>query len=224
MRGAGARLTIGVPATVAPDHSLAEIALHWGTDDREIVEVGWEVAPRRYPDALPHLFVHRWIDGHPCEGDCSFLRSSPRLAPGMSLAAWADRPVPMGLLLWQGLAWVWVDGEWLGAFDAPPRPPRVASVGQWFGEVFFVRSPSSVAMGNGVSPDRLDAARFERVCDVPTDSETCVVRAARFPRVTAPGRFEVRVAGPGSFRYGGPLRPRPPPSSASGGTPPATGK
>ena len=127
MQGAGARLTIGVPATVAPDHSLAEVALQWGTDDRDIVEVGWEVAPRRYGDALPHLFVHRWIDGRACEGDCSFLRWSPRLVSGMSLAAWPEKPVAMGLLLWKGLAWASPICKCSTCCNYTVRPPQESS-------------------------------------------------------------------------------------------------
>ena len=251
MRGAGARLSIELPATAAPDHSLAEVSLHLGPEERDILEVGWEVAPRRYADAVPHLFVHRWIDGRPCEGDCGLRRWSPRLFPGMPLGAWAGRMVGVGWLLWQGRAWAWVDGEWLGAFDLAPRNSRLASMAQWFGEVFFVHAPPRVAMGNGRSVREPAAARFDRVCDVPPDADGCVVRSARFPRVTEPDRYPLRVDGPGGFRYGGPgeapagvgpapttdvdgaasgtaaparLRPRPPPSSASGEMPAATGR
>ncbi|MGZ6162892.1 MAG: neprosin family prolyl endopeptidase [Myxococcaceae bacterium] len=231
MRGAGARLSIEVPATTSPDHSLAEVSLQWGKDEADIVEVGWEVAPRRYADAGPHLFVHRWVAGRPCDDGCPFVQSSARLAPGMSLAAWVGKSVAVGWLLWEGRAWAWVDGEWLGAFELGPGAPPAAGVAQWFGEVFFVRSSPGVAMGNGRPSGAQDAARFDQVCDVPPEVPSCIVRAARFPRVTRPDRYSLQRDRAGAFRYGGPgnrapgapLTPRPPPSSASEGTPSARG-
>jgi len=231
MRGAGARLSIEAPPTSSPDHSLAEVSLQWGDEGQDIVELGWEVAPRRYGDPVPHLFVHRWVEGHAC-AQCPFQQWSPRLSPGVSLAAWSGAELSVGWLLWQGRAWAWADGEWLGAFDLGPssRAPAVASVAQWFGEVFFARSPPRVPMGNGRPADEPGAARIREVCDVPDDRLDCVVRPARFPRVTRPELYRLRIDGAGAFRYGGPgeapgapLTPRPPPSSASGGTPTATG-
>lgn len=229
LRGAGARLGIEDPGATSPDHSLAEVSLQWGKDDHDIVEVGWEVAPRRYADTGPHLFVHRWVDGRTCVDACPFVQSSPRLAPGMSLAPWVGKSLAVGLLLWEGRAWAWVDGEWLGAFELGPGATPTASVAQWFGEVFFVRSSPGVAMGNGRPSGTRDAARFDQVCDVPAEVPRCIVRAARFPRVTRPDRYTLQRDGAGAFRYGGPgerapgppLTPRPPPSSASEGTPSA---
>jgi len=225
LRGAGARLEIEVPAVESPDHSLAEVALRWGEDDREILEVGWEVAPRRYGDGQPHLFVGRWVNGSPCEQACPFVASSRRLVPGMSLGRWAGKSLAVGWLIWEGRAWAWVDGEWLGAFELGERSPNVVRVAQWFGEVFFVRDPPTVAMGNGRAAEHSEAARFSSVCDVPDGGEACVVRPIRLPSVTSPGRYDLRVDEPGGFRYGGPgVRPPPPPSSASEGRPPATGR
>src|SRR5262249_57667189 len=63
MRGAGARLSIHAPAVSGPGHSLADVALQWGDDGQEILEAGWEVAPARYHDGAPHLFVQRWVRG-----------------------------------------------------------------------------------------------------------------------------------------------------------------
>jgi hypothetical protein len=227
MRGAGARLGIEVPDATSPDHSLAEVSLQWGKDEHDIVEIGWEVAPRRYADTMPHLFVHRWVGGRPCVDGCPFVQSSPRLAPGMSLSPWVRKSLAVGWLLWEGRAWAWVDGEWLGAFELGPGAPLTAGVAQWFGEVFFARASPGVAMGNGRSAGAQDAARFDRVCDVPAEGPSCIVRAARFPRVTRPDRYTLQRDGAGAFRYGGPgerapgapLTPRPPPSSASEGTP-----
>ena len=232
MRGAGARLSIEGPAVVAPDHSLAEVALQWGGSEHEIVEVGWEVAPRRHGDSEPHLFVHRWVKGRPCAAPCGFVRWSPRLWPGMSLARWTGKDLTVGWLLWEGRAWAWADGEWLGAFalDAVDAP-RLARVAQWFGEVFFVRPPPRVSMGNGLAGNLPGAARVTMVCDVPEQDPECVVRPERFPRVTEPGFYPMRTDSDGGFHYGGPaqatpseVRPPPPPSSASEGTPPATGR
>ena len=232
MRGAGARLSIEAPAVAAPDHSLTEVALQWGGAEHEIVEVGWEVSPRRHGDAEPHLFIHRWMKGKPCAAPCGFERWSPRLWPGMSVARWTGKDLAVGWLLWEGRAWAWVDGEWLGAFAFNPvEAPRLAHVAQWFGEVFFVQSPPRVPMGNGRPADMPGAARVTAVCDVPEQTPGCVVRPERFPRVTEPGLYSMRTEADGGFFYGGPaegtpsrLTPRLPPSSASEGTPPAKGR
>jgi hypothetical protein len=225
VRGAGARLSIEAPEISAPDHSLAEVAIQWGRADHDIVEIGWEVAPHRHGDAAPHLFVHRWSDGRPCSGPCGFQRWSPRLWPGMSLARWKGKEVALGWLLDRGRAWAWADGEWLGSFgiDGEDRHP-VARVAQWFGEVFFVRPPPRIPMGNGLPADAPAAARISAVCDVPAGEAICKVRRERLPRVSEPEVYSLWTASDGGFRYGGPLRPRPPPSSASGGTPSATGR
>lgn len=225
MRGAGARLSIEAPAVDSPDHSLAEVSLHWGPSEHDIVELGWEVAPRRHGDAEPRLFVHRWVQGKPCTGPCGFEPRSRRLWTDMPLGRWIGKDLAVGWFLWEGRAWAWADGEWLGSFALEPREaPRVAPVAQWFGEVFFVRSPPRVPMGNGRDADSPQAARVSAVCDVPGQALECIVRPERFPRVTAPDVYSMRTKADGGFRYGGPLRPRPPPSSASGGTPPATGR
>jgi hypothetical protein len=161
--------------------------------------------------------------GKPCSGACGFQRWSRRLWPGMSLEHWRGKDLAVGWLLDEGRAWAWADGEWLGSFLLDAKaPPRVASVAQWFGEVFFVRPPPRIPMGNGLPGEAPGSARITTVCDVPEGATTCKVRPERFPRVTEPDVYSLWTASDGGFRYGGPLRPRPPPSSASGGTPPAT--
>ena len=222
LRGAGARLSIEAPSVTGMDHSLAEVSLQWGRADHDIVEIGWEVAPNRYGDGAPHLFVHRWKGGRPCSGPCGFQRWSRRLWPGMSLARWKGKDLAVGWMLREGRAWAWVDGEWLGSF--PIEAPEVASVAQWFGEVFFVRPSPRIPMGNGLPAEASGAARITSVCDVPQGETACKVRPERFPRLSEPDVYSLWTASDGGFRYGGPLRPRPPPSSASGGTPPATGR
>ncbi len=224
MRGAGARLSIETPAVAAPDHALTEIALQWGRAEQDIVELGWEVAPRRHGDPQPRLFVHRWVQGKACASPCGFEISSRRLWLDMPLGRWIGKELAVGWLLWEGRAWAWVDGEWLGSFPLGPDAPRIAPVAQWFGEVFFVRTPPRVPMGNGLAADSSGAARMTSVCDVPEQGVHCVVRPERFPRVSQPDAYSMRTEADGGFRYGGPLRPRPPPSSASEGTPPATGR
>jgi hypothetical protein len=227
MRGTAARLSVEAPRTSSPDHSLAEVSLHWGEQGEEIVEIGWEVAPRKYGDGDPHLFVHRFVGGRACGERCPFQRWSRRLAPGMSLGPWTGAELPLGWVLWQRRAWAWADGEWLGAFDLGSAVTPVAIAAQWFGEVFFLQPPPRVPMGNGRPAEDRGAARVREVCDVPEGAETCVVRPTRLPRVTRPATYGLRRDGPGAFRYGGPgetgLRPRPPPSSASAGTPRGTG-
>ena len=229
MRGAGARLSIEAPEVSGRDHSLADVSLQWGPDGQEIVEVGWEVSPGRYHDNAPHLFVQRWVRGRPCEAGCSFFRWSGRLAPGMSLAPWIGKDLAVGWLLREGRAWAWADGEWLGAFELGEDAPVTANVAQWFGEVFSLEPTWQVPMGTGQHPDLADAATIGSVCDVPESGAGCVVRATRFARVTRPDIYLMVRNGPGGFAYGGPVgpagvTPRPPPSSASEGTPPATGR
>jgi hypothetical protein len=143
----------------------------------------------------------------------------------MSLARWKGKEVALGWLLDRGRAWAWADGEWLGSFgiDGEDQHP-VARVAQWFGEVFFVRPPPRIPMGNGLPADAPAAARISAVCDVPAGEAICKVRRERLPRVSEPEVYSLWTASDGGFRYGGPLRPRPPPSSASGGTPSATGR
>jgi len=233
MRGAGARLSIEAPLVTYPDHALAEVSLQWGEEGEEVVEIGWEVAPRKYGEEGPHLLVHRFLHGRACGDECALQPWSARLRAGMPLGAWTGAELAVGWLLWEGRAWAWADGEWLGYFDlstSGPTPGR-AMVAQWFGEVFFLQPPPRVSMGNGRAPQDPRAATISTVCDVPEEAAGCVVRSTRFPRVTRPESYRIDIAGPGALRYGGPgesddpgLRPRPPPSSASGETPPATGR
>ena len=156
-------------------------------------------------------------------------QSSPRLTPGMSLEPWVGKSLAVGLLLWEGRAWAWVDGEWLGAFELGPGATPAASVAQWFGEVFFVQLSAGVAMGNGRPSGTRDAARFDQVCDVPAEvtevHRPCCSLPARDPagigtRSSATERGRFATAALASVRRPT-LTPRPPPSSASEGTPSA---
>jgi hypothetical protein len=228
LRGAAARLEVSAPLTPTGAHSSAEVVVRGGPELRDLVEIGWTVAPRRHPDGQPHLLVQRWIDGQPCEGPCGFRPWSSAFAAGMSLAPWVGRTIHVGWLLWEGRWWAWFEGGWLGWYEAALWEGQFVegNVAQWFGEVLLTPAAEPVVMGNGRPGEEPGAARFSQVCDVPPSSESCVERSLRTPRVSAPHLYSIHRESPGAFRYGGSgrltdLTPPRPPSSTSEGTPAA---
>ena len=132
----------------------------------------------------------------------------------------------MGIVLFEQRWWVFVEGEWLGFFDAADWGGRLdgAAALQWYGEVFTREPPPHLSMGNGRPAEDGRAARFDDVCDVPLSGGGCERRARRFARATEARFYGVVTESGSSFRYGGPgapagVTPRRPPSSASGETP-----
>jgi hypothetical protein len=226
--GAGAWLDVERPSVPPGAHSVAEIAVRSSRVPKDSIEIGWSVSPALHGDGEPHLFVHRWIAGEPCTGDCGWRQRDERWAPGISLAAVVGRPLSMGWQFHQGRWWAWVEDAWIGYFDDPSWADVFsrARLVQWFGEVFAAGEPPAVPMGNGRSAADPAAARFRRLCLV--TGARCSPFSPVWAEVTTATLYSVEQEVDG-FRYGGPgeppaLTPRPPPSSASGGTPPATGR
>jgi hypothetical protein len=227
--GGAARISVHAPRTSPRSHVLAEIAIQGQPASLDAIEVGWIISPPRFGDSRPRLFVHRWLDGQGCWEDCGFQPWSARLAPGDPLDDWVGQSAAMGIVLFERRWWVFVEGEWLGFFDASDWRGRLdgAAALQWYGEVFTPDLPPRLPMGNGLPASDKGAARFDEVCDVPPAGGRCEARARRFGRATE-ARFYGLVSESGSaFRYGGPgapveVTPPRPPSSASGGTPGAT--
>ncbi len=210
-------------------HSLAELAVTGEGTSRDGVEVGWRVSPTLEGDARPHLFVHRWRAGDPCWTDCGFVPWSARWAVGDALDVLEGAGVALGVAVTDGRWWVWFDGDWLGFFESADWAGRLdaAASAHWYGEVFSPGARAAGEMGNGRPGTDSDAARVEGLCQILPGSWNCLGGAFVFPFASELDRYPVRLRGDG-FRYGGPgttaaLTPRPPPSSASGGTPPATG-
>jgi hypothetical protein len=229
--GAGARFSVHRPRPAPGGHSLVELAVGSGLERSNAVEAGWRVSPPLQGDGLPRLFVHRWIDGGPCWSDCGWREWSPRWAPGDALEMLEGKEVALGIALFQGRWWVWFDGEWLGYFETKDWGGRLdeGATAQWFGEVFAPSAPVSGEMGNGRRGDDPDAARVEEICQILPSTWVCRRVTSAFPHTSDATRYPLRPAGEDGFRYGGPgeppaVTPRPPPSSASEGTPRATGR
>lgn len=229
MVGAAAVLDVWNPAVGPGEHSLAELALRGGPDLREVLEIGWTVSPRLHPDGRPILLVQRWSAGRLRDGTGGLHPWSSAFAPGMDLSAWIGRSIRVGWLHREGRWWAWFEGGWLGWYDdddfADPFP--VAGAAQWFGEVFFGGLRPTLAMGNGRHATDAGAARFGGLCTMGPGDTRCTAPRTLWPRVTDRAAYGLVVEGTDGFRYGGPgepvARPRPPPSSASEGTPSARG-
>ena len=230
LSGAAATLEVWNPAAGPTEHSLAELALRGGPELREILEIGWTVSPRHRADGRPILLVQRWAGGRLQEGSGGLHPWSSAYAPGMDLSAWIGRTIRVGWLRWEGRWWAWFEGSWIGWYGEEEGGPfEVASAVQWFGEVFFAGSRSDLRMGNGRHAQETGAARFRELCTLSRGEERCTPPHSLWPQVTDAAVYGLALEAPDRFRYGGTgvlatLRPRPPPSSASEGTPPATGR
>jgi hypothetical protein len=226
--GAAATLQVWNPTVGPGEHSLAEVALRGGADLGDVLEIGWTVSPRHRADGGPILLVQRWIGGRLQQGSGGLHPWSSAYAPGMDLSGWIGRTIRVGWLRWEGRWWAWFEGSWLGWYDGGDGGPfDVAKVAQWFGEAFFTGSGPTVPMGNGRHPGQTGAARIDKICTVRPGEERCAAPRSLWPQVTDSKAYGLALEGPDAFRYGGAggteeIRPRPPPSSASEGTPPAT--
>ena len=230
LTGAAASLEVWDPMVGPAEHSLAELALRGGPDLREVLEIGWTVSPRQRADGQPILLVQRWVGGRLQAGSGGLHPWSSAYAPGMDLSGWIGRTIRVGWLRWEGRWWAWFEGSWIGWYGGEDgRQFDVANVAQWFGEVFFTGSRPALPMGTGRHPSETGAARIREICTVGPGAERCMLPRSLWPQVTDSALYGLALEGPDGFRYGGAgvaasLRPRPPPSSASGGMPPATGR
>jgi hypothetical protein len=226
--GAAATLEVWSPMVGRNEHSLAELSVRGGPDLREILEIGWTVSPRHRADGRPILLVQRWVAGRLREGSGGLHPWSSAYAPGMDLSAWIGHSIRVGWLLWEGRWWAWFEGSWIGWYGGEEGIPfEVAGAAQWFGEVFFAGALPALPMGNGRPAEAAGAARFRELCTIARGETRCAPPRTLWPRVTDRALYGLAVEASDRFRYGGPgglLTPRPPPSSASGGTPPGTGR
>ncbi|HVP61814.1 MAG TPA: neprosin family prolyl endopeptidase [Myxococcaceae bacterium] len=229
-QGVGARLMVAAPHTAEGEHSLAELSAESGFLHRNLVEVGWRVAPRTLGDARPHLFVFHWVHGTPrCYDGCGFVPTGGWAIPGRDLSTNVGRLLYLGMVAVEGTWWVWLEDGWVGSFPASEWDGNFiqATTVQWFGEVWSRSDPARSAMGTGERAGRPGAALFRDLCTVDLASWTCRPTDAEL-RMTAPALYDARLDADRVLSFGGPgalaeLTPPPPPSSASAGTPAATG-
>jgi hypothetical protein len=158
--GGAVEMAIGDPEiNIGGSHSLAEIAFSSGPENLRTIELGWDVDPGLFGDALPHLFVFVNNDGYEEGGDdcyeCHFvpIEGAP-FAPGQSLDPEVTGPsntYPFGVEFIDGNWWVWFDFEWIGyleggfwnhEFTSPPEHE------EW-GEVYDNHGDTT-DMGNGL--------------------------------------------------------------------------
>jgi len=231
-RGLAARVLVTRPRVMPGEHALVELSAQLGTSPRHAAEVGVRVSPPDYGDTAPHLFVFAWAAGRrTCYDGCGWADASTDVRPGDSLDARVGTEVTLGLVLVEGAWWAWMDDHWLGAFSPEVWSSAFTEADglQWFGEVYADPPPARSEMGTGVAADAPGAATLRGLCRVPWDRWVCEEELATVPFSDEPARYGAVRWPDGRLTYGGPgtgpeLTPRPPPSSASGGTPPATGR
>jgi len=233
VRGIAARVQVTRPVVAGDEHSLVEVEAQLGPRAaRHAVELGIRTSPVEYRDGEPHLFVFAWVAGRrTCYDGCGWRGAGASVRPGEALGGRIGTEVTLGLVLHQGAWWAWMDSEWLGAFplDVWEGAFSEAEGLQWFGEVYAPGGQPRSEMGNGLGATSPGAATIRGLCHVPWDRWTCVEEERVELLADAPSRYSAALWPDGTLSYGGPgdppaLTPRPPPSSASGGTPSARGR
>jgi hypothetical protein len=232
-RGLAARILVIRPRVAPGEHALVELSAQLGASPPHAAELGLRVSPTDHGDPDPHLFVFAWAAGRrTCYDGCGWADASTDLRPGDSLGSRVGTEVTLGLVLVDGAWWAWMDDRWLGAFSPEIWSSAFTEADglQWFGEVYTNDPPARSEMGTGVGASVPGAATIRGLCRVPWDRWVCEEERSVAPFADGPSRYGAVRWPDGSLTYGGPgaapdsLRPRPPPSSASGGTPGATGR
>ena len=212
--GAYAYLAAAKPKLGSNDfHTLAEIAVQ-SADERQVIEVGWNVNRNLYGDSEPHLFVFHWVNGQPtCYNGCGYEQVHQRYVAGMTL------PVNSSLKAFDiqstGDAW-WIgyDTEWIGYFPKSlwGGSFNEANVVQWYGEVAgAVSAEPCTEMGNGLAATNSKAAKFSDVglyAQAPTGFNVVKAEASALYSIKAwdiskpvdgdKNRAIIRFGGPGS--------------------------
>ncbi len=230
-RGVAARVQVTRPRVVGAEHSLVEVLAQLGTSGRHAAEIGLRISPTEYGDGEPHLFVFAWAHGRrTCYDGCGWADAALTTRPGDSLADRVGTEVTLGLVLVDGVWWAWLDTDWLGAFSPEVWSGAFSEADglQWFGEVFTPEPPARSQMGTGAAADSRGAATLRGLCHVPWDRWICQEEAQALPFADEPVHYGAVRWSDGRVTYGGPgtgpaVTPRPPPSSASEGTPSARG-
>ncbi|MEO8504938.1 MAG: neprosin family prolyl endopeptidase, partial [Acidobacteriota bacterium] len=206
--GGGMTMRIQRPTVVNSGHSLDELAVQGGTDDGNIIELGWNVSNSQYGDSNTHLFVFHWMNWTPtCYDACNWHQYSATYFPGMNLNALVGRDVYIGYVFYQGNWWAWFDNQWLGYYPGSEwggdytRSEYI----QWFGEVSSDNGlPPNTQMGNGLFPTNAGAAPNVTLCDVDAGAWVCWYRDLQSLGPNYPPYYDVRRVGFGAVRFGGP--------------------
>jgi hypothetical protein len=158
--GASISITQNHPKVATQDyHSLAELAVE-SSDGRQIVEIGWIVAPDVNGDSRTHLFVYHWVNGSgSCYNGCGFVSTSTKYTPGglVKVGTVGTYAIHYSTGKWM----LTYDGVKLGYFPESLWSGQFKSIGlvQAFGEVASSSAtrPRS-QMGNGVEGTSSKAA------------------------------------------------------------------
>lgn len=209
--GGGMTMTVERPAydgSGGPGHTLDEMSVQGGTDNGNIIELGWNVSTSQYSNANPHLFVFHWIGWSPtCYDACNWQQYSATYFPGMDLGTLVGRSVYIGYVYYEGNWWAWFDNQWLGYFPGSEWNGEYSrnSIIQWFGEVATLNGiPPHTDMGNGLFPSNSGAARNATLCDVSIADWVCWYRDQQSWGRTFPAYYDIDRTGFGETRYGGP--------------------
>jgi hypothetical protein len=197
--GASVALTQAKPALAAADfHSLAELAVE-SADGRQIVEVGWIVAPEVNGDSKPHIFVFHWIDGVPtCYNGCGYV--------SVTAPTGAGDPVTVGVTGKFGIKhgshrwWISYGGVHIGYYPDSEWSGRFTSTAlvQAFGEVAAAGPTPCTDMGNGVFGSAAGSARISKLALSGQPTPAVLVND------TAPSLYDFGGVKAHAFRFGGP--------------------
>lgn len=200
--------SLGPSSGQAGQHSLVELAVE-SADQQQVIEVGWIVAPRIFPDSRPHLFVFYWVDGQPKGYDYNFNYQSG-LRPGAKVAV--DGKTHLYVIrFFQGNWWIRYDSTWIGFFNgtiwntkANPNKFTQVSIAAWFGEVAVPKSQPSlchIQMGNGIFGYNNGSAIVNNMYFVVNGTE--ITTYAQVVQTVASDYTVGNFTG-SSFTYGGP--------------------
>ena len=137
-------------------HSLDEIAVQGGTNNGNIVELGWLVSSDQEGNNNPHIFVYHWKNWvGTCYDGCGWQQWSGTYHPGMDIGSSVGKKVYIGYVFYQGNWWAWFDDQWMGYFPGSEWNGQYTktSLIQWFGEV---------ASANGIPPETQMARNLGR--------------------------------------------------------------
>ncbi len=201
--GASVSITQADPVVgVADSHSLAEMAIE-SSNEQQIIEVGWSVAPEQWGDTQPHLWVFHWINSDPtCYDGCGFVAVKSSTPVGSDVTVGATGTFKMA---YSGSKWVVTyDGHEIGYFPESLWGGDFTSLGlvQVFGEVAAGASttqPSS-QMGDGVLGTQTGSALISAFS---LDHSTSKPSLSAYD--LADGWYNYGNAQPKRMRFGGPV-------------------
>ncbi len=207
--GGGVTTWVEIPAVSSESgtHSIFEISVQGGTDDGDIVEIGWI----REAGSL-ELFVFHWIGWNPtCYNGCGWVQWNPNIVAGSTwvplLQHWFGAPSYMGYVYYapQGNWWAWYMNQWLGYFPGSEWGGSYTqtSLIQWFGEVYEDDITPDSDMGNGYRASSTNAAKFWGPCEVDANAWVCWIDSS--PALSGTQTwYTIQSAGGHTYRYGGP--------------------